>query len=90
VGRRGGVLGEWVDELLSGGEEEVVLRLGDPASKNVSGGAPALPSEGSRVTPQVSVHLNTYPSTLFNLKRTMGEINSKRRGQIKVKVNKRN
>ena len=42
------------------------------------------------VTPQVSVHLNTYHCTLFNLKRKIGGFNSKRRGQIKVKVYKRN
>ena len=42
------------------------------------------------VTPQVSVHLNTDHCTPFKLKRKMWEINSKRRGQIKVKVYKRN
>ena len=35
------------------------------------------------VTPQVSVHLNTYHCTLFNLKRKMWEINPKRRGSNK-------
>ena len=35
VGRRGGVLGEWDDGLLAGGEEEVVLRLSDPASESI-------------------------------------------------------
>ena len=47
-------------------------------------------SERPSVTPQVSVHLNTYHCTLFNLKRKIGGFNSKRRGQIKVKVYKRN
>ena len=42
------------------------------------------------VTPQVSVHLNTDHCTPFKLKRKMWEIKSKRRGQIKVKVYKRN
>ena len=41
------------------------------------------------VTPQVSVYLNTEHCTQFKLKRKMWEINSKRRGQIKVKVYKR-
>ena len=40
------------------------------------------------VTPQVSVHLNTITAPHFKLKRKMLAINSKRRGQIKVKVNK--
>jgi len=42
------------------------------------------------VTPQVSVHLNSDHCTPFKLKRKMWEINSKRRGQIKVEVYKRN
>jgi len=53
VGRRGGVLGEWDDGLLTRGEE-VVLRLGDPASKSIGGGALALPSEDSRMDPLLS------------------------------------
>ena len=42
------------------------------------------------VTPQVSVHLNTELCTQIKLKRRMWEINSKRKGQIKVKLHKRN
>ena len=42
------------------------------------------------VTPQVSVHLNTDHGTQIKLKRRMWEINSKRKGQIKVKLHKRN
>ena len=42
------------------------------------------------VTPQVSVHLNTYHCSQIKLKRRMWEINSKRKGQIKVKLHKRN
>jgi hypothetical protein len=45
---------------------------------------------GLGVTPQVLVHLNTDHCTPFKLKRKMWKINSKRRGQIKVKVYKRN
>ena len=42
-----------------------------------------LKSTDVNVTPQVSVHLNTYHCTLFNLKRKMWEINPKRRGSNK-------
>ena len=40
------------------------------------------------VTPQVSVHLNTDHCMQIKFKRRMWEINSKRKGQIKVKLHK--
>ena len=47
VGRRGGVLGEGDDGLLAGGEEDVVLCLGDLASERISRGALTLPEKSS-------------------------------------------
>ena len=66
-------------------EEELESLGGEDFGTNTS-----LCGMSGPVTPQVSVHLNTYHCTLFNLKRKIGGFNSKRRGQIKVKVYKRN
>ena len=42
------------DGGLLAGEEDVVLRISNPASESIGHGALALPSEGSRVNPLLS------------------------------------